>query len=88
MIITRYVFIEAGSLWGDGPGGSPPADDGGHGKRLLYRIHRAGGAENRVRYANIMFEPEHYAGRGGLGAVLGAKRVKAVAVRGALRSRV
>jgi len=35
-----------------------------------------------VRYANIMFEPEHYAGRGGLGAVLGAKLVKAVAVRG------
>jgi aldehyde:ferredoxin oxidoreductase len=38
--------------------------------------------ENKVRYANIMFEQEHYAGRGGLGAVLGAKLVKAVAVRG------
>ena len=38
--------------------------------------------ENLVRHANIMFEPDHYAGRGGLGAVLGSKQVKAVAVKG------
>ncbi|MEA1950027.1 MAG: aldehyde ferredoxin oxidoreductase family protein [Planctomycetota bacterium] len=38
--------------------------------------------ENLVHHANIMFEPEHYAGRGGMGAVLGAKKVKAVVVRG------
>lgn len=38
--------------------------------------------EKQVRHANIMFEPDHYAGRGGLGAVLGSKRVKAIAVAG------
>ncbi len=38
--------------------------------------------ENLVRHANIMFEPDHYAGRGGLGAVLGSKQVKAIAVKG------
>src|SRR5207302_7497627 len=40
--------------------------------------------ENRVRYATISHENRH-AGRGGLGAVLGAKNVKAVAVAGTRR---
>lgn len=38
--------------------------------------------ENLVRCANIMFEPDHYAGRGGMGAVMGAKRLKAICVGG------
>ena len=38
--------------------------------------------ENRVCHANIMFEPDHYAGRGGLGAVMGAKRLKAIRIGG------
>ncbi len=38
--------------------------------------------ENRVAHANIMFEPDHYAGRGGLGAVMGAKGLKAICVGG------
>ena len=37
--------------------------------------------ENRVRFATISNEGRH-AGRGGLGAVMGAKRLKAVVVRG------
>jgi aldehyde:ferredoxin oxidoreductase len=40
--------------------------------------------ENRVRYATISHDRRH-AGRGGLGAVLGAKNVKAVAVAGSQR---
>ncbi|MPZ62222.1 MAG: aldehyde:ferredoxin oxidoreductase [Propionibacteriales bacterium] len=40
--------------------------------------------ERRVRYATISHDGRH-AGRGGLGAVLGAKNVKAVAVRGRKR---
>jgi len=78
---NQVRFIEAGSLWGM---------DRVEARRQMmtdmgkdYCIASIGPAgENCVRYANIMFEPEHYAGRGGLGAVLGAKRVKAVAVRG------
>ena len=46
-----------------------------------WRIAAIGPAgENLVRYATISHDGRH-AGRGGLGAVLGAKRIKAVAVR-------
>jgi aldehyde:ferredoxin oxidoreductase len=40
------------------------------------------GGENRVRYACIMTDGESAAGRCGIGAVMGSKRLKAVAVRG------
>ena len=40
--------------------------------------------ENLVRYATISNDGRH-AGRGGLGAVMGAKNVKALSVRGAAR---
>ena len=39
--------------------------------------------ENRVRYAGIFHDNARAAGRTGLGAVMGAKRLKALAVRGA-----
>lgn len=39
--------------------------------------------ENLVRYASIVFDNGHYhSGRGGLGAVMGYKRLKYIAVRG------
>jgi len=38
--------------------------------------------ENLVRYASFMADVEHAAARTGLGAALGAKRLKAIAVRG------
>ena len=40
------------------------------------------GGEKLVRYACIMHGPYDAAGRGGLGAVMGSKNLKAVAVRG------
>jgi len=40
------------------------------------------GGENKVRYANIMHGLFNTAGRGGLGAVMGSKNLKAIAVRG------
>jgi aldehyde:ferredoxin oxidoreductase len=50
-----------------------------------WRIAAIGPAGERgVRYATISHDGRH-AGRGGLGAVLGAKRVKAVAVRAATK---
>lgn len=39
--------------------------------------------ERGVRYASIMIDGHYSAGRGGLGAVMGAKRLKMIAVRGA-----
>jgi len=48
-----------------------------------YRMASIGPAgENRVACANIMFEVDHYAGRGGLGAVMGSKNLKAICVKG------
>ncbi len=38
--------------------------------------------ENLVRYAAIMSEEDHAAGRTGMGAVMGSKKLKAIAVRG------
>jgi aldehyde:ferredoxin oxidoreductase len=43
--------------------------------------------ENLVRYATISHDGRH-AGRGGLGAILGSKRIKAVGVRGNIRTPV
>jgi aldehyde:ferredoxin oxidoreductase len=40
------------------------------------------GGENQVLFANIVNELAHFNGRNGLGAVMGAKNLKAVAVRG------
>lgn len=44
--------------------------------------------ENLVRIANISVDPGDFAGRGGLGAVMGSKKLKAIAVRGEKRPRV
>ncbi len=41
--------------------------------------------ERLVRIAHIVFDEQRAAGRGGLGAVMGSKRLKAVAVRGTLK---
>ncbi|TFG04068.1 MAG: hypothetical protein EU539_11635 [Promethearchaeota archaeon] len=38
--------------------------------------------ENLVKYASIMSEGDHAAGRTGMGAVMGSKKLKAIAVRG------
>lgn len=40
------------------------------------------GGENTVKYACLMHGPFDAAGRGGMGAVMGSKKLKAVAVRG------
>jgi aldehyde:ferredoxin oxidoreductase len=45
------------------------------------------GGENQVRYACILTDTRHAAGRTGMGAVMGAKNLKAIAVRGQKRWR-
>ncbi len=75
--------IDAADLWG-----LPAAEAE---KRLRERLGRGWRAaaigpagERGVRYATISHDGRH-AGRGGLGAVMGAKRLKAVAVHAATR---
>ena len=40
------------------------------------------GGENQVRYACVINDMNHAAGRGGMGAVMGSKNLKAIAVKG------
>ncbi len=50
------------------------------------RVAQCGVAgENQVLFANVIHDVNRAAGRGGLGAVMGSKNLKAVAVRGTLR---
>mgnify|MGYP006279158177 CR=1 FL=1 len=88
-----YLWVEegqaelrkAGHLWGKSTGDTQALireeleDD---------RIRVAGigiGGENLVRFAAVMHDINRAAGRSGLGAVMGSKRLKAVAVRGKSR---
>jgi aldehyde:ferredoxin oxidoreductase len=79
-------LVDAADLWG-----LPAADAEGRLRERLgpaYRVAAIGPAGERlVRYATVSHDGRH-AGRGGLGAVLGAKRLKAVAVRAAGRCAV
>ena len=38
--------------------------------------------ENKVKYAGIAYDKHHFAGRGGTGAVMGSKNLKAISARG------
>lgn len=73
-------FVDATDLWGQTIPRTQEqlAQQLGAGFRTAV-IGPAG--ENRVRFATISHDGRH-AGRGGLGAVMGSKRLKAVAVRG------
>jgi aldehyde:ferredoxin oxidoreductase len=79
----RPRLIDAGELWG-----LSAADAEARLRARLgpaYRIAAIGPAGERlVRYATLSHDGRH-AGRGGLGAILGAKRLKAVAVRATTR---
>jgi aldehyde:ferredoxin oxidoreductase len=82
----RVRLEPAGDLWGL----SSEDADARLCTRLGPRFHTAvigPAGENLVRYATVSHEKRH-AGRGGLGAVLGAKKVKAVAVAGSQRVEV
>ncbi|MCB2170278.1 MAG: hypothetical protein KQI78_21655 [Deltaproteobacteria bacterium] len=77
----RVAFADAAALWGlDRRQAYDRLNADAAGNVSIATIGPAG--ENKVRHANIMFEPDHYAGRGGLGAVMGAKNLKAIRIGG------
>jgi aldehyde:ferredoxin oxidoreductase len=79
----RIQLRPAGELWGM----TVEAAEASLADQLGPRFHTAiigPAGENLVRYATVSHEKRH-AGRGGLGAVLGAKKIKAVAVAGSQR---
>lgn len=84
-----YIFIkdgeaqirDASTLWGleTGPAEDRIKSQEGDNRLRTCIIGPAG--ENLVRFANIANNLRHFAGRGGLGAVMGSKNLKAIAVR-------
>jgi len=88
VITDKGVEIrDAASLWGKSASASESAlrAELGDEEMRVAAIGQAG--ENRVRFATISNEGRH-AGRGGVGAVMGAKNLKALALRGRCRVRV
>lgn len=80
-IVNRNVEIrDADRLWGET---THETEDILKDRDRDLRVSSIGPAgENLVRFACIINEKHNAAGRGGLGAVLGSKKVKALAVRG------
>jgi aldehyde:ferredoxin oxidoreductase len=88
-----YLFIEdsdvelrgASHLWGSDTEEvwETLKEESGHRNPGVARIGIGG--ENLVKYASIMFDHHRAAGRTGLGAVMGSKKLKAVAVQGSSR---
>ena len=76
-------IMDASRLWGRP---TAEAQDAIHAELGDTRIEVAQigpGGENQVRYACVTGGLSHFAGRTGMGAVMGSKNLKAVAVRGA-----
>ena len=76
------VIRDAGHLWGKNTKEAQQAIRAELGDEKIRVALIGPGGENMVRYACIMHGLYDAAGRGGLGAVMGSKNLKAVAVRG------
>ncbi len=84
MISENQVAIrEAEHLWGLETGPAEEKIKAAEGDPRLRTCIIGPAGENLVRYANIANNLRHFAGRGGLGAVMGSKNLKAVVARGA-----
>jgi aldehyde:ferredoxin oxidoreductase len=73
---------DASELWGRDPEHVQDAIRRELGDKLTRILQIGLGGENLVRYAAITNELRHFNGRNGLGAVMGSKQLKAIAVRG------
>ena len=75
-------FRDAGHLWGKVTGEVEEAiqEELGDPRIRVAQIGPAG--ENLVRFANVVNDLNEVAGRTGMGAVMGSKKLKAIAVRG------
>ena len=77
----RVTIEDAGDLWGKGVYATQQHLKARHtAQHQIAAIGPAG--ENRVRFASILHRLSNAAGNGGFGGVMGAKNLKAIAVRG------
>jgi len=85
-----YLWINNGTaelrsahnLWGKDTGDVERIIREEHGDKRVRVLQCGPGGERMVRYACLTNELKHAIGRAGLGAVMGSKRLRAVAVRG------
>jgi aldehyde:ferredoxin oxidoreductase len=76
-------ILDAGGLWGKGTAESQEAIEQSHGRGVgIGCIGPAG--ENRVLYASIV-SGRRTASRGGVGAVMGAKNLKAIVIKASMK---
>ena len=73
---------DASKIWGMITGDSQNAIKDELGDDRVRVLQIGPGGEKLVRYACIVNELKHFNGRGGMGAVMGSKNLKAIAVRG------
>lgn len=78
----RVEIRDARHLWGQEPEQAQARIREELGDRLTRVLQIGIGGENLVRYAALINELRHFNGRSGMGAVMGSKNVKAIAVRG------
>ena len=73
---------DARQLWGREPEEVQATVRAELGDKLIRVLQIGIGGENRVRYAALTNDLRHFNGRTGMGAVMGSKNLKAIAVRG------
>lgn len=78
----EVAIRDAGQLWGKNTKETQESIRAELGDSRVRVAMIGPGGENLVKYACIMHGPFDAAGRGGLGAVMGSKNLKALAVRG------
>jgi len=79
----QVAIYEAGDLWGLDTYATVETLRQRHpGKRPLKVLAIGPAGENLVKYASVCNDKAHYLGRTGMGAVMGSKQIKAIAVRG------
>ena len=77
----KTEILNAGDLWGLGSFKTEKEAEARHGKTIgVLSIGPAG--ENMVKFANIVSQQGRAGGRAGMGAVMGSKNLKAVAIKG------
>jgi len=73
---------DARHLWGQEPAQAQSAIRQELGDKLIRVLQIGAGGENKVRFAALTNDLRHFNGRTGMGAVMGSKNLKAIAVRG------
>jgi aldehyde:ferredoxin oxidoreductase len=75
-------FKDASHLWGNDSGFAQKTIREELNDEKIMTLTIGQGGENQVRYACVVHDLRHTHGRSGMGAVLGSKNIKAIAVRG------